>query len=96
MNELTVKHDGQMIVLVGHTVINRVLLLAVLGLGNDRFWRLRQDTCAINVFDADDDDFTIGSLNDTCHLRPDSPYLQAAASRQQFPGAGRPLTRSAD
>ena len=78
VNELSVKHHGQVIVLVGHTVINRIILLAVLRLGNDRFWRLRQDTCAINVFDADNGDFTVGSLNDTCHLRRDSPYLRTA------------------
>jgi hypothetical protein len=41
----------------------------VLGLGNERFWHLRQDTCAINVFEADDGEFTLVSLNDTCHLR---------------------------
>ncbi len=65
---LAKQHEGQTIVLVGHTVINRVLLLAILGLGNDRFWRLRQDTCAINVFEAESGDFTLVSLNDTCHL----------------------------
>ncbi len=69
VNELAARHTEQTIVLVGHTVINRVILLRVLGLGNDRFWRLRQDTCAINVFEADGDDFTLVSLNDTCHLR---------------------------
>jgi len=69
-NELAARHAGQTLVLVGHTVINRVILLGVLGLGNDRFWRLQQDTCAINVFDADTQtgDFTLVSLNDTCHL----------------------------
>ncbi len=65
---LAKQHEGQTIVLVGHTVINRVLLLAIVGLGNDRFWRLRQDTCAINVFEAESGDFTLVSLNDTCHL----------------------------
>ena len=71
VNELAARHAGQTIVLVGHTVINRVILLGALGLGNDRFWRLQQDTCAINVFDADTQtgDFTLVSLNDTCHLR---------------------------
>lgn len=72
VNELASRHEGQTIVLVGHTVINRIILLGVLGLGNDRFWRLRQDTCAINVFEAKDGDFTICSLNDTSHLRPTS------------------------
>jgi len=69
VNELATRHQGQTIVLVSHTVINRVILLAVLGLGNDHFWRLRQDTCAINTFEAEGGFFTIGSLNETYHLR---------------------------
>jgi broad specificity phosphatase PhoE len=69
VNELAAEHAGQTIVLVGHTVINRVILLGVLGLSNDRFWRLQQDTCAINVFEAENGEFTLVSLNDTCHLR---------------------------
>jgi len=69
VNELAAHHVGQTIVLVGHTVINRVILLGVLGLHNDRFWRLQQDTCAINVFTVENGEFTLASLNDTCHLR---------------------------
>ena len=63
--------DAGEFTLVSHTVVNRVVLLAVLGLGNDRFWRLRQDTCAVNVFEADEEtgEYTLISLNDTCHLR---------------------------
>jgi broad specificity phosphatase PhoE len=69
VRELATRHVGETIVIVGHTVLNRIILLGALGLGNDRFWRLRQDTCAINVLEADGDDFTLVSLNDTCHLR---------------------------
>jgi len=69
IDELTARHRDQTIVMVGHTVINRIILLSVLGLSNDRFWRLRQDTCAINCFEAEGKDFTLVSLNDTCHLR---------------------------
>ncbi len=68
IRNLAEQHAGKSIVLVGHTVINRVLLLAILGLGNERFWYLRQDTCAINVFEKEDSDYTLVSLNDTCHL----------------------------
>ncbi len=70
VSELAARHpDPQStIVLVGHTVINRIILLGVLGLGNNRFWHLRQDTCAINVFEAQGEEFTLVSLNDTCHL----------------------------
>jgi probable phosphoglycerate mutase len=69
VSEIAAHHAGQTVAVVSHTVVNRVILLAILGLGNDRFWRLRQDTCAINVFEADGGDFTLVSLNDTCHLR---------------------------
>ena len=69
VNELAARHEGQTIVLVGHTVINRIILLSVLGLGNDHFWRIRQNTCAVNVFEVEAGVFTLVSLNDTCHLR---------------------------
>jgi broad specificity phosphatase PhoE len=54
---------------VSHTVVNRIILLGVLGLGNERFWRLRQDTCAINVFEVENDVFTLVIMNDTGHLQ---------------------------
>ncbi len=70
LDEVIARHPEQAVALVSHTVVNRVLLCAVLGWGNDRFWRLRQDTCAVNVFDAEEDGvFTILLLNDTCHLQ---------------------------
>ncbi len=70
LDEVIARHPEQAVALVSHTVANRVLLCAVLGWGNDRFWRLRQETCAVNVFDAEDDGtFTIVLLNDTCHLQ---------------------------
>jgi len=69
VNELAARHQGQTIILVGHTVINRIILLGVLGLGNNHFWRLRQDTCAINTFEVEGGVFIIGSLNETYHLR---------------------------
>jgi len=68
VNELAAHPDGQTIVLVGHTVINRIILLGVLGLGTERFWHIKQDTCAINVFEAEKKDFVLVSMNDTCHL----------------------------
>ena len=70
LDEVVARHPGQTVALVSHTVVNRVLLCAVLGLGNERFWRLQQDTCAVNVFDvAEDTTCTVVLLNDTCHLQ---------------------------
>lgn len=68
ISEMARRHAGQTIALVSHTVVNRVILLAILGLGNDRFWRLRQDNCAINVFEVEDGEYSLVSMNDTCHL----------------------------
>jgi hypothetical protein len=42
---------------------------AIVGLGNDHFWRLRQNPCAINRFEAEGGAFTMGSLDETYHLR---------------------------
>jgi broad specificity phosphatase PhoE len=75
MEQIVARHRGQSVALVSHTVANRVLLCVVLGWGNDRFWQMHQETCAVNIFDvADDGDFTIVQLNDTGHLQqlPDS------------------------
>jgi len=69
VEELVKRHAGETIVLVGHTVTNRVILLGVLGLGNERFWKLRQEPCVINVFESQAGDYTLVSMNDTCHLR---------------------------
>lgn len=76
LGEVIARHAGQTVALVSHTVVNRVLLCAVLGLGNEHFWRLQQDTCAVNVFDAEEGadpsdwrTFTVVLLNDTCHLQ---------------------------
>ncbi len=73
MQEIAARHPDETVVTVGHTVVNRVILLFVLGLANDRFWHLRQDTCAINVIEADGGDFTVVSMNDTCHLQAGNP-----------------------
>jgi broad specificity phosphatase PhoE len=66
--ELVREHPDSTLVLVAHTVMNRLILLGVLGLGNDRFWRLGQEPCGINRFSVQDGEFTLVSLNDTSHL----------------------------
>jgi broad specificity phosphatase PhoE len=70
LDEVIARHAGQTVALVGHAVVNHVMLCVVLGWGNERFWRLRQGTCAVNVFEAQEDGaFTIALLNDTSHLQ---------------------------
>ncbi len=62
-------HPGQDVAVVAHTVVNRVILLAMLQLDNSHYWRIGQDTCAINVARWQHDAFYIDAVNDTCHLR---------------------------
>jgi len=69
VRELVARHRGETIVLVGHTVVNRAILLGVLALRTHRFWHLRQDTGAINVLEVDGNEYTLVSMNDTCHLK---------------------------
>ncbi|OQA22019.1 MAG: Phosphoserine phosphatase 1 [Chloroflexi bacterium ADurb.Bin360] len=69
VRELVARHTGETIILVGHTVINRVLLLSMMGVGLEAFWRLRQDPCAINVIEADAGQFVLCLVNQTLHLR---------------------------
>jgi broad specificity phosphatase PhoE len=72
------RHPGQNVVAVSHRVVNKVLLCALLGLDNSRFWSLRQDTCAINVVEKDGHHgFIIHRLNDIGHIQA----YEAAFSR---------------
>ena len=73
VRQIADRHPDQDVVIVGHMVVNRVLLLATLGLDNSHYWRIGQDTCAINVIEWRDSAFYIHSINDTCHLRPLKP-----------------------
>ena len=58
VSEVVLRHPGQ-----------SVLLAALVGLDNSHFWRLGQDTTAVNRFQRVADTWHIMGLNDTCHLR---------------------------
>jgi broad specificity phosphatase PhoE len=70
LHALIERHQNQTIAVVAHTVVNRVLLCHVLGIETANYWRIGQETCALNVFTWRDEVFYIQSLNDTGHLRP--------------------------
>jgi len=68
IREIAARHPEETVVVVGHTVVNRAILLEILSLDNRRFWDLRQEPCAINVLETDCRSFVLVSMNDTCHL----------------------------
>jgi probable phosphoglycerate mutase len=62
------QHAGETVVLVGHQVVNKVLLCAVLGLDDAHFWQIEQATGCLNVFEYHEGRFVLVLLNDRCHL----------------------------
>ena len=72
-------HQGKTVLVVAHNAVLRCVVLAALGLGPERFARLRLNNCALsvlNVQDADHGDTTtvqVESLNSTVHLEPVVP-----------------------
>ena len=68
LKDASTRHEGRAILLVAHQVVNKVLVCAMLGLGNSHFWRIQQDNACLNIFDYQDGIFTAVLINDTCHL----------------------------
>jgi len=66
---LSERHRGETALIASHRVVNKVLLCAVLGWDTAAFWRIKQDTCAINIFDCSPEGFVVHTINDAGHLR---------------------------
>jgi broad specificity phosphatase PhoE len=69
VNEVVQRHPGQVVLLSAHRAVNKVLIAALIGLDNSHFWRIGQDTTAVNRFHWVGDVWHIMSVNDACHLR---------------------------
>ena len=57
------------ILIIPHRVINKILLCALLNIGNSHFWEIKQDTGCINLIEYSRDRFVLSTMNDTCHLK---------------------------
>jgi broad specificity phosphatase PhoE len=85
LKQISGRHPGQNVVAVSHRVVNKVLMCALLGLDNSHFWSLRQDTCAINVIEEDDQHgYIIHGLNDTSHIQPLAVTFQSKKVAADF------------
>ncbi|MFZ5451850.1 MAG: histidine phosphatase family protein [Thermodesulfobacteriota bacterium] len=69
VEEVVERHPGQVVLLAAHRAVNKVLIARFIGLDNSNFWRIGQDTTAINRFHLMGDTWHIMSVNDKCHLR---------------------------
>ena len=57
------------IVITAHGSINRLILCAILDIPIKNMWRLNQFNTAVNIFRADDGNFTVSLINGTAHLK---------------------------
>lgn len=69
VEEVVRRHPHETVLLSAHRAVNKVLIAAFIGLDNSHFWRIGQDTTAINRFTRVGDVWHIMAINDTCHLR---------------------------
>ncbi len=69
LEEIVRKHEGQTVAIFAHRVVNKALVLAMLGLGVERFPFIRQDNCNVSEFERTRAGYVAVHLNDTCHIR---------------------------
>lgn len=69
MELLARENQGKNIAIVSHRVILKLLILAALRLDSKGFWKIKQDTCCINMLEFEDKEgFVVFKINETCHL----------------------------
>ncbi len=62
------ENRDQTFLIVTHRVVTKILLMMVLGLDLSQFWRIQQNTAAVNCLDHTGKMFIASLINDTCHL----------------------------
>jgi len=67
LESLRERHQGP-VLLVGHKVVNRIILCICLGLGLEGIWRLDQSNGAVNIIAATEGGWMLRRMNDVSHL----------------------------
>ena len=81
LQEIVARHDNEIVVLVSHNAVNKLLICSILGLPTSKFWRIRQDTCCIDRFDYKDGKYTVLTLNEVDHLPSRPAVLDALTGK---------------
>ncbi|CUJ03251.1 Phosphoglyceromutase [Achromobacter xylosoxidans] len=68
LRKMLAEHPDDVVVLVGHDSINRVILLHALGLPLSHYWRIKQDPCCVNEIRIESGKSTLNRINETFHL----------------------------
>lgn len=67
--EIADAHPDQMVALVSHEIVTKVLMLLALGMDLSSYWRIPQDNGCIDAFTFASGKWALRYLNSTCHLR---------------------------
>ena len=69
VEKIVAQHENQTIALFAHRVVNKLLILNMLGLGLERFEFIRQDNGCVNEFQRACGGYVVIRLNDVSHIR---------------------------
>jgi len=69
LDRIRMDNPEGIVYVVAHRVLTKVMMCAVLGLGNVAFWKIRQDNCAYNIIEFSDKGAVVVVMNETCHMR---------------------------
>lgn len=69
IDEITSRTGDFTVLLMTHRVVGKVLICALLGLDNSRFWNIRLDNCGVTTFRHADGRFILNEHNNTCFLK---------------------------
>ncbi len=69
INKIIEKSKEEVIAIVSHRVVNKIIILSLLGLSEAHFWKIKHDVAAFSVFSIKDNQATLNLHNDSCHLR---------------------------
>jgi phosphoserine phosphatase len=62
------RNAADVVVLVGHDSVNRVMLTQILDMPLSAYWRFAQSPCCINEIEVTGSSFQLRRMNDTAHL----------------------------
>ena len=63
--------DYSNVVIVSHRVICKIMILHLLGIANEHFWKMKCDPAAITLIGREGDEVSLYFMNETCHLKDD-------------------------
>ena len=68
LQQVAAGHAGETVLVVSHKTLIRALICHILGIPLERFRRMGQENCALNVLRMGPESVDVVLINDTCHL----------------------------